>query len=409
MQLVLWLPWFAWLATAAKVYRCKWPRSVLSSGDPNLTVTVDGSEVKCDRTGDANYICPAACDYVNSNPDACFGPIEDGGECNTVWERNSQSFYTLESINSTYACTRRWNSDCSQDMGGTACHQLGQCYGSYQMVTFDQPTFLAKYGYEPSFLQQPWEILEPPSCAGHTAAECCMLNINYYRCLHGAPPLIYHAGIAASAQEWASKKDKGSIHSNWGGSFFPHYTEVITWGTDTCVRGAKAWYAEIGVHNFSINAVQNAGGSYNSGHMVLLLWHNHTMLGCGFDSTGDAPIVVCDFAWAHQGHKGDDAWEANLKPRSGATQSECRQVAEASLSFPILNAGDDITAEQVAALRAGQIPGGASASTTTGDSSSNEGVSTTGGSDNSLTSLGRAKCLLGSIPCLLGFIALLFT
>ena len=33
------------------------------------------------------------------------------------------------------------------------------------MVTFDQQTFLAKYGYEPSFLQQPWEILEPP-CLG---------------------------------------------------------------------------------------------------------------------------------------------------------------------------------------------------------------------------------------------------
>lgn len=97
-------------------------------------------------------------------------------------------------------------------MGGTACHELGQCdseafmvckrfegcsyfdhdfdirkwdsphvpkrvhfgcgkvavkrirsgYGSYQMITFDQPTFLEKYGYEPSFLQQPWEILEPP-------------------------------------------------------------------------------------------------------------------------------------------------------------------------------------------------------------------------------------------------------
>ena len=35
-------------------------------------------------------------------------------------------------------------------------------YGSYQMITFDHPTFLEKYGYEPSFLQQPWEILEPP-------------------------------------------------------------------------------------------------------------------------------------------------------------------------------------------------------------------------------------------------------
>ena len=121
---------------------------------------------RCDRTGDGNYICPAACDYANSNPDACFGPIEDGGVCNTVWERNSQSFYTLEawwqlsqiaildffrgdlflnawpkggsnslstkeSINTTHSCTRRWNSDCSADMGGTACHELGQCHLEY--------------------------------------------------------------------------------------------------------------------------------------------------------------------------------------------------------------------------------------------------------------------------------------
>lgn len=230
------------------------------------------------------------------------------------------------------------------------------------MITFDQPTFLEKYGYEPSFLQQPWEILEPPSCAGHSSAECCMLRINYYRCLHGAPPLVYHEGIAASAQDWASKQDKGSVHSNWGGSFFPHYTEVLTWGTDSCERGAKSWYAEIGVHNFSINAVQ--GGSYNSGHMVLLLWHNHTMLGCGFDNTNGNPIVVCDFAWAHQGHKGDDAWEANLRGRTGATQDECRTIAEGSLSFPVLKAGDDISAEQVAALRSGQVPGMDQSSTT---------------------------------------------
>ena len=54
-----------------------------------------------------------------------------------------------------------------------------------------------------------------------------------------------------------------------GGSFFPHYTEVLTWGTDSCERGAKSWYAEIGVHNFSINAVQ--GGSYNSGILPLAL------------------------------------------------------------------------------------------------------------------------------------------
>jgi len=71
-------------------------------------------------------------------------------------------------------------------------------------------------------------------------------------------------------------------------------------------------------------------GLVTQGHMVLLLWHNHTMLGCGFgDNTNGNPIVVCDFAWAHQGHKGDDAWEANLRGRTGATQDECRTIAEA--------------------------------------------------------------------------------
>lgn len=71
-------------------------------------------------------------------------------------------------------------------------------------------------------------------------------------------------------------------------------------------------------------------GLVTQGHMVLLLWHNHTMLGCGFgDNSAGNPIVVCDFAWAHQGHKGDDAWEANLRGRTGATQDECRTIAEA--------------------------------------------------------------------------------
>ena len=73
-------------------------------------------------------------DYGQSNPDSSFGPIEDGGVCNTVWERNSQSFYTMESFNTTHACTRRWNSDCSADMGGTACHELGQCDSEAFMV-----------------------------------------------------------------------------------------------------------------------------------------------------------------------------------------------------------------------------------------------------------------------------------
>ena len=341
------------LLHAAKIYKCKWPRSVLSSGDPNLTVSLaDGSEVRCDRTGDASFLCPAACDYIQSEPWQCVGPIEDGDVCNTVWGSSSLSYYKMTSFNDTHACTQRFNSDCSADMGGVFCQELRTCYGSYQEVIFDQPTFLAKYGYEPSFLMQPFEILEPPSCYGLAGADCCMANINFFRCLHDAPPVIYHEGIAQSAQAWAQKPDKPSIHSGWGSSFYPPYTEVLTWGTSSCTRGVNAWYQEIGVHNFSIPAVQSAGGSYNSGHMVILLWHNHTMVGCGFDDTLSAPITVCDFSWPHQGHKGPDAWEANLKPRSEtATQQMCRDLALQSTHFPVLAPGQDLTSEQAALLR----------------------------------------------------------
>ena len=219
------LSWFLVLPAflqAAKIYKCKWPRSVLRSGDPNLTVTLDdGTSVACDRTGDAHTLCPAACDYIQSEPWQCVGPIEDGDVCNTVWGSASLSYYKMTSYNDTHVCTQRFNSDCSEDMGGVFCQRLRECYGSYQEVIFDQPTFLAKYGYEPSFLQQPWEILEPPSCWGMSGQECCMANINFFRCLHDAPPVIYHEGIASSAQAWAQKPDKPSIHSGWGGSFYP--------------------------------------------------------------------------------------------------------------------------------------------------------------------------------------------
>ena len=397
------------LLHAAKIYKCKWPRSVLSSGDPNLTVTLeDGSEVRCDRTLQSGFICPAACDYISSEPYECVGPIEDGDVCNTVWGRSTLSYYKMTSYNDTHACTQRFNSDCSEDMGGVFCQELRTCYGSYQEVIFDQPTFLAKYGYEPDFLRQPFEILEPPSCWGMSGAECCMANINFFRCLHDAPPVIYYEGIAGSAQEWAQKPDKPSIHSGWGSSFYPEYTEVLTWGTSSCGRGVNAWYQEIGVHNFSIPAVQNAGGSYNSGHMVILLWENHTMVGCGWDDTLSAPITVCDFSWPHQGHKGPDAWEANLKPRSQtATQQMCRDLAILSTKFPRLGPGQDLTADQVALLRSGNgsaislanisLGSGSSASNTSDtqdeafSTSSSRDVSTTASSQGVSTTTGAQE------------------
>lgn len=59
---------------------------------------------------------------------------------------------------------------------------------------------------------------------------------------------------------------------------------------------------------------------------------------------------------------------------------------QGSLSFPVLKAGDDISAEQVAALRSGQAPGQtADQSSTTGVSGGTDTTSTTVDEDSSAT------------------------
>ena len=57
-----------------------------------------------------------------------------------------------------------------------------------------------------------------------------------------------------------------------------------------------------------------------------------------------------------------------------------------SLSFPVLQAGDDISAEQVAALRSGQVPGqNTEQSSTTGATGGTDTAGTTVDEDGSVT------------------------
>lgn len=91
-----------------------------------------------------------------------------------------------------------------------------------------------------------------------------MLNINYYRCLHGASPLVYHEGIAASAQEWAEKPDKGSIHSGWGSS-------AVNGKTDALIAlGSRSRDALISSLTMSYQVLDNSNG-----HSCGLTWFQH--------------------------------------------------------------------------------------------------------------------------------------
>ncbi|OLQ09480.1 hypothetical protein AK812_SmicGene6916 [Symbiodinium microadriaticum] len=264
------------------------------------------AELQSYRTGDASFLCPAAAAAAAAAAYQCVGPIEDGDVC-------------------------------------VFCAAAAAAAASYQeaaaaAAAADQPTFLAKYGYE--------------RCYSLTGPECCCCCCCCCRCLHDAPPVIYHELLLLLLLQWAQKPDKPSIHSAAAAAAAAEYTEVLTWGTDSCTRGVNSWYQEIGVHNFSIPALLLLLLLHNSGHMVILLWHNAAAAAAAADNTLSAPIVVCDCCCCCCCCKGPEAWEANLKPRLLLLLLLlCRDLAIHSTGFPAAAAAAAATAEEVALLR----------------------------------------------------------
>ena len=119
---------------------------------------------------------------------------------------------------------------------------------------------------------------------------------NYYRDLHGSPPLECDPELAKSAQDWTDQQAaKGYMHhSEWTDQF----TESISWKgwgwegmekMEGAIPGAvRSWYSEIkNGYNY-----QTGTGNGVIGHFQAVVWKGETKLGCGLNIKPDDGTYV---------------------------------------------------------------------------------------------------------------------
>ena len=144
---------------------------------------------------------------------------------------------------------------------------------------------------------------------------------NYYRDLHGSPPMECDHELAISAQEWTDQQAaKGYMHhSKWTDKF----TESISWkgwgweGMDRmegAIAGAvRSWYSEIkNGYNY-----QTGRGTGVIGHFQAVVWAGETKLGCGLNiKPNDGTYVTAHYAPpSHTSMEKEKIAPDNVKPR----------------------------------------------------------------------------------------------
>ena len=144
---------------------------------------------------------------------------------------------------------------------------------------------------------------------------------NYYRDLHGSPPMECDHELAISAQEWTDQQAaKGYMHhSKWTDKF----TESISWKgwgwegmekMEGAIAGAvRSWYSEIkNGYNY-----QTGRGTGVIGHFQAVVWAGETKLGCGLNiKPDDGTYVTAHYAPpSHTSMEKEKIAPDNVKPR----------------------------------------------------------------------------------------------
>lgn len=215
------------------------------------------------------------------------------------------------------------------------------------------PTTRASTGSPTSVLT---DADEGPYCGdGLTCGPYCQLlclNMhNYYRDLHGSPPMECDHELAISAQEWTDQQAaKGYMHhSKWTDKF----TESISWkgwgweGMDEmegAIAGAvRSWYSEIkNGYNY-----QTGQGTGVIGHFQAVVWAGETKLGCGLNiKPNDGTYVTAHYAPpSHTSMEKEKIAPDNVKPRRSPEpgcniRSGDRELCRPDLTAPFVNPGN---------------------------------------------------------------------
>jgi len=113
---------------------------------------------------------------------------------------------------------------------------------------------------------------------------------NQVRAKHCAPPLVWSAEVARSAQRWAdSLAARGCAFEHSRSS----YGENLAAGTEGALGPAEAvemWYAEAKKYDW-----RAAKFSMTAGHFTQVVWVGSRSLGCGISRCKGMAIYVCQY------------------------------------------------------------------------------------------------------------------
>ncbi|XP_078370667.1 uncharacterized protein LOC144654397 isoform X2 [Oculina patagonica] len=203
---------------------------------------------------------------------------------------------------------------------------------------------------------------EGPFCGeGLTCGpECqllCLNMHNYYRDLHGSPPMECDPELAKSAQEWTDQQAAAGkmYHSEWTDKF----TESISWKgwgwegmekMEGAIPGAvRSWYSEI---KNDYNYQTGRGNGQAIGHFQAVVWKGETKLGCGLNiKPNDGTYVTAHYAPpSHTSMDKEKLAPENVKPRK-QPEAGCdvlsadREPCSPDLKAPFVNPGSCLPAE----------------------------------------------------------------
>ncbi|KAF7990229.1 hypothetical protein HCN44_000034 [Aphidius gifuensis] len=125
--------------------------------------------------------------------------------------------------------------------------------------------------------------------------NACLEKHNYYRDIHGVPPLKINDKLCKFSQEWATKLAKmGKMehrkNSEYGENLYFKWSsnpKCLVTGDEAVV----SWYSEIKDYKYGTDR-----SASTTGHFTQVVWKDSTELGVGFSRNSKGEIyVVCNY------------------------------------------------------------------------------------------------------------------
>jgi len=182
------------------------------------------------------------------------------------------------------------------------CNEYGACdvsnpkntpapWRNYRIVSSDEENTPAPTPRRATPSPTPRRATPSPTPGGPGGeAQKFLDRHNLYRCMHGAPPMEWHAGVAAKAQQWADRgqfEHSSSSFRQVSGIGYVGENLAKGWRSLSPEQATDMWYSEV---KFTNNGRIDSF-TMETGHYTQVVWKKSVYLGCGTNGG----LVVCQY------------------------------------------------------------------------------------------------------------------